>query len=270
MALHYYLIDAFSQTPFSGNPAAVMILEKPLGETTMQAIASELNISETAFVETVDKNAGHYAIRWFSPAQEVELCGHATLAAAHVLYRHLDVNTTPLVFDSASGPLRAALRDDGRIELDFPVTPHSTISAPPLLTQALGAEPDEVLASPTRLLAVFSSSAQISTLTPDMRLLSSLPQYGICCTSVGDGDYQAYDFICRFFAPAAGIPEDPVTGSAYTALAPYFAEKLGKQVFSARQISKRGGNLAVSLLGDRVAIAGFAVTVADGAFLVDS
>lgn len=268
MSQHYFLVDAFARQPFSGNQAAVMLLEKPLDETTMQAIAAELNIAETAFVSEVDKATGQYAIRWFAPNREVELCGHATLASAHVLFEHMGSPQQTLVFDSVSGPLSTSRNSTGQIELDFPANRLAPVTATAQLEDALAAKPQQVFASDTRMLAVFACASEVAALDPDMNKLLQIPQYGICCAAVGDGEYTAYDYICRFFAPAAGIPEDPVTGSAQTTLAPYFADVLGKTVFSARQISKRGGNLHVTLKQNRVAIAGNAVTVAEGDFYI--
>lgn len=266
MEFTFFHIDTFTKQPFTGNPAAVVLQNAWLDETLMQHIASELNLSETAFVVPVDKADKHYAIRWFTPTCEVELCGHATLASAHVLTNHSAIKGDQLRFDSASGPLIARARDNGQIELDFPAQPHSLIETSAELVIALAAQPQHVLATEKRLLAVFPQAADVAALKPDMQALLKIPQYGICCAALGDGDYSAFDFICRVFAPKAGIPEDPVTGSAYTGLAPYFAEIMGKSAFSARQISQRGGNLDVALHGDRVTIAGDAVTVIEGTF----
>lgn len=265
MEFTFFHIDTFTKQPFTGNPAAVVIRDEWLDETLMQQIATELNLSETAFVVPVDK-ANHYAIRWFTPTREIELCGHATLASAHVLVHHLGVGHGPLVFDSASGPLITRLRDDGQLELDFPAQPHVLIETPTDLVTALGVRPQHVLAIEKRLLAIFPQAADIIALTPDMQALLKIPQYGICCAAPGNGDYSAFDFVCRFFAPKVGVSEDPVTGSAYTGLVPYFAENMGKTVFSARQVSQRGGNLEAALRGDRVTIAGDAVTVIEGVF----
>lgn len=253
MRLPLYQVDAFTDRLFGGNPAAVMPLPHWLDNVTLAALAAENNLSETAFL--VAEGAG-WRLRWFTPAIEVDLCGHATLASAHVLFAHLGVRSERLQFSTASGPLSVARLADGRLELDFPARTLTAISAPAGLGEALGATPQAVFDSGCNYLAVFADEAAVGALRPDFRALAALERQGVIVTAAGE----AVDFVSRYFAPAAGIDEDPVTGSAHCELTPYWAERLGRSALRARQVSARGGTLGVRLNGDRVGIVGRAVT----------
>lgn len=251
MKLPLYQIDAFASRPFRGNPAAVVPLESWLRDELMQAIAAENNLSETAFFVPTDKG---FHLRWFTPAAEVKLCGHATLATAHVLFSHLGFSEPVITFNTLSGELRVE-RQGELLSMDFPATPPSPCAVPDLLTEALGREPVEVLAEDDYLV-LLESEADVLAIEPDMTLLKQLDRRGVIVTAPGDD----VDFVSRFFAPKYGIDEDPVTGSAHCILTPYWAEKLGKRVLNARQISKRGGAVGCELKGDRVSLTGGAVT----------
>ncbi|WP_045855954.1 PhzF family phenazine biosynthesis protein [Teredinibacter purpureus] len=266
MELTFYQADAFTNKSFSGNPAAVMVLDEWLSDSQMLAIANEMNLSETAFLVPNSKDTFDFDIRWFTPLSEIDLCGHATVASAHVLFRHMNFSGDIIHFSSLSGHLSCALRPDKKLELDFPIRPLSDDTVSQALVDALGATPTRVQTNATRIQAVFDTSEQIAALNPDMALLKKLPQYGVCCTAIGDGEHDDVDFVCRFFAPAKGINEDPATGSAYTSLVPYFAQSHNKTAFTARQLSQRGGEISLELCGDRVKIAGDAVTVIKGQF----
>lgn len=257
MSVEIVQIDAFTDRPFAGNPAAVCILDEPADPEWMQAVAEEMNLSETAFLVPVH---GGYDLRWFSPTVEVDLCGHATLAAAHILYeRHGADTAEPLSFFTASGELTARLGADGWIELDFPAGAPEAITPPGALLDSLGLT-DVVTVSRNRLdyLIEVPSSEQLRDLTPDLARLRSIGTRGVIVTSVGEG---LYDFISRFFAPAVGVDEDPVTGSAHCALGPYWADRLGKEDLLAYQASRRGGVVRVGVRGDRVLLGGQSVTV---------
>lgn len=252
MNLPMYQIDAFTSHLFSGNPAAVVFSGSELSSEIMQAIASENNLSETAFVVTGREN---YQIRWFTPTLEVDLCGHATLAAAHVIFHHLNYSGSTVSFFSKSGPLY--VRKDGKIlYLDFPVDSIQAVEPPEPLISGLGAKPTEVYKGRDDYLAIFDSEDAILSLTPDMALLSKVLSRGVIITAPG----REVDFVSRFFAPQSGIPEDPVTGSAHTTLTPYWSGKLAKQHLQAKQISRRGGELVCNDLGKRIEIGGRAVT----------
>jgi len=251
MKIRQYQIDAFAARVFEGNPAAVCPLRRWLDDALLQAIAAENNLSETAFF--VPSGAG-YALRWFTPASEVDLCGHATLAAAHVLFTHLGHPGPAVSFDTRSGMLTVTRRG-GLLEMDFPARPPVPSAGAETLATALGRQPLEVLRADDYL-AVFDSEATVRALTPDFPLLATLDLRGVIVTAPGVSD----DFVSRFFAPRLGIPEDPVTGSAHCTLAPYWAGRLGKRRLSARQVSKRGGSVACELRDDRVLLSGAAVT----------
>jgi len=260
MLLPLYQIDAFTDTIFTGNPAAVCPLTAWLPAETMQAIAAENNLAETAFF-VPKSTVGEYEIRWFTPAVEVELCGHATLASAHVLLRHLHFQGEEITFHSKSGPLRVRRHPSGRLTLDFPSRPpHPLAELPDGLLAGLGATPVQVLAGPD-LVALFNSEAEIRALQPNQAQLALVPYRAVIVTAPGSGEV---DFVSRFFGPRVGVPEDPVTGSAHTTLIPYWAEKLGKTALHARQVSPRGGELWCELHGDRVLISGYAVTYLRG------
>jgi PhzF family phenazine biosynthesis protein len=252
MKLRQYQVDAFASRPFQGNPAAVCPLERWLPDELMQAIAGENNLSETAFFVPSDRG---YALRWFTPVAEVDLCGHATLASAHVLFEHLGHAQPSITFATRSGDLIVERRD-GRLVMDFPACPPEPCATPDGLAEGLGRRPIKVLAGDDYL-AVFESEADIRAIVPDHALLSRLDRRGVCITAPGE----SADFVSRFFGPKLGVPEDPVTGSAHCMLTPYWAGRLGRDSLSARQVSRRGGDLGCELRGDRVLIAGRAVTV---------
>ena len=261
MLLPLYQIDAFTDRTFAGNPAAVCPLAEWLPAETMQAIAAENNLAETAFFVPQAGEGGQYEIRWFTPAVEVELCGHATLASAHVLLRHLNFKGEEITFHSKSGPLRVRRQENGQLTLDFPSRPPLPLAvAPEGLLDGLGATPLQLLAGPD-LVALFNTEAEIRALQPNQEQLALVPYRAVIVTAPGSGDI---DFVSRFFGPRVGVPEDPVTGSAHTTLIPYWAEKLGKTELRARQVSPRGGDLWCELRGDRVLISGHAVTYLKG------
>lgn len=252
----YYLVDSFAATAFSGNPAAVCLLDDWPGDALLAAIAAEFNLSETAFVRPA---AGRWELRWFTPACEVDLCGHATLAAAHVLLNEERQAAGRVEFAVAIGSLAVTAGAAGRLELDFPARPPRATAPLPDLAAALGNGPTEVLLAED-LLCVFPDVAAVRALAPDFAVLGRLPGRGVIVTAPGDD----CDFVSRFFAPKVGVPEDPVTGSAHTTLVPYWAARLGKRRLTARQLSARGGRLWLEARGARVGIAGHAVTVASG------
>jgi predicted PhzF superfamily epimerase YddE/YHI9 len=257
------IVDAFTAEPFAGNPAAVCRLESWPADAWMQRVAAELRLSETAFL--VPRPDG-WGLRWFTPEVEVSLCGHATLASAHVLWSEAGADpAAPLVFATASGELRA-VRRGGFIELDFPSRPVTRVTAPDGLAEALGAELAEVGRSADDLVVRLANEAAVRALAPDVRALRRLPVRGITVTAASaDPDF---DFVSRFFAPAVGVDEDPVTGSAHCALGPFWQERLGKSSFRAHQVSARGGVLAVRVEGERVVLGGRAVTVVSGVLRV--
>lgn len=258
----YFHVDAFAQTPFTGNPAGVCPLPAWLPAELMQQIAAENSLAETAFFVPRPAAPGEYDLRWFTPVVEIDLCGHATLASAHVLFTHLDFPARRLTFHSQSGPLRVTREPSGRLTLDFPARPPQLLPAPPAgLAEALGAAPHAVLAA-RDLVAVFATAAAVAALRPDLAAVAALDYVGVIATAPGEGDV---DFVSRFFAPRVGVPEDPVTGSAHSTLIPFWATELGKTELRARQISPRGGDLWCRLReGGRVDISGYAVTYAAG------
>lgn len=249
--------------PFAGNPAAVCLPEGPLPAGLMQSIAAEMNLSETAFPEPPNPE-GVRRLRWFTPALEVDLCGHATLAAAHVLYER--GAAAPLVFETRSGRLTVHREPDGQLRMDFPAVPTEKAAAPAGLLEALGVPAATATArgpAGQYWLVEVEREAQVRALKPDYSALARLDlggRIGVAVTAPGN----EVDFVSRFFAPWAGIDEDPVTGSAHCMMAPWWAERLGKGTMSARQISPRGGSLEVRALGERVHLVGRAVTVAEG------
>lgn len=248
MQIPIFQVDAFTDKLFGGNPAAVCPLESWLPEELMQSIAAENNLADTAFF-TLGEDG--YEIRWFTPTTEIALCGHATLASAAVLFERLNYRGETIVFNSQSGSLKVTQCEQG-LELNFPAQPPCTVSPPPNLEQALGVRPIEVLAA-TDLIAVLESSTAVAELQPDLEFISQLPYRGLIVTAQAS---DSNDFVCRFFAPQSGIDEDPVTGSAYTELAPYWAEQLDKPNLQARQLSARGGYVHCQLQRDRVLIRG--------------
>lgn len=254
-------VDAFADRPFAGNPAAVCWLDEAADPEWMQAVAAEMNLSETAFARRIDDG---YELRWFTPIVEVDLCGHATLATAHALWSAGVVNEETLRFHTRSGVL-TCIRSDGWIELDFPATPAAACSPGKALLEGLGVEPKFVGDSKFYALVEVESADVVRSLAPDFGKLGEAPTLGVIVTARSDDC--RYDFISRFFAPALGVNEDPVCGSAHCVLAPYWAEKLGKRQLSAYQASARGGVLRLRFSGDRVSLGGQAVTVWQGELL---
>ena len=257
-------VDAFADRPFAGNPAAVCVLDRPRDDGWMQRVAREMNLSETAFLEPADD--GGYRLRWFTPAVEVDLCGHATLASAHALWESgaLDASAEAR-FHTRSG-LLTARKDGDWIWLDFPALPPQEVPIPDGLREAIGAEPRFVGRSRFDLLVEVASEDAVRALRPDLRAIRGLSVRGLIATARGS-EAGGFDFVSRFFAPGAGVDEDPVTGSAHCVLAPYWAAKLGKDEMTAYQASDRGGVVRVRLAGDRVRLGGQAVTVLRGELL---
>jgi PhzF family phenazine biosynthesis protein len=261
--MRIYQLDAFTDQLFAGNPAAVVPLTGWLPDEHMQQIAAENNLAETAFYVKTDGEA-HYHIRWFTPTVEVDLCGHATLAAGYVVF-FLEEKAGELAdqifFDSRSGMLKVCRGEDGWLTLDFPADiVHKANVQPPALVASLKEKPLGVYKGKTDYMLVYETQAQIEALEPDFREMGTVPARGIIVTAPGDasadGAPGAVDFVSRFFGPQSGIDEDPVTGSAHTTLVPYWAEQLGKTELTARQLSARGGYLRCKLNGDRVDISG--------------
>ena len=255
MEISLYQIDAFASELFEGNPAAVCPLTEWLPDETMQSIAAENNLSETAFF--VPKANG-YHIRWFTPVSEVDLCGHATLATAYVLFNIFGYKNDKIEFDSKSGIL-AVMRDNDWLVMDFPAQPPAPCDIPKEIVKAFNTEPIECLKSED-LIAVYEREIDIEMENPDFEQLKKLDSRGVIITAKST----RYDFVARFFAPKYGIPEDPVTGSAYTQLAPYWASKIGLKKFSVKQLSSRGGELTCEMVDDRVLIAGKAIKYLEG------
>jgi PhzF family phenazine biosynthesis protein len=259
MQLEFHQVDAFSNQPFSGNPAMVYRLDTWLADELMQKIAAEHNLAETAFV--VREGQGWH-IRWFTPTTEVPLCGHATLASAYVLFEIYKEPVERLDFTCKSGPL-SVTRDGGRLWLDFPSITASPVSLIPDIERALGVKAVEVLAS-NELFVVLESEQAVLDCKPDMVALAKLPWLGAIVTARGE----QHDFVSRYFAPAIGIDEDPVTGSTHCLLIPYWSKQLGKSSLTAFQCSARGGELFCRLEGDRVKIGGNATLVASGTLML--
>ena len=259
MGLRIVQVDAFTDTPFRGNPAAVCVLPDERDAAWMQAVAAEMNLSETAFLL---KRGDGFGLRWFTPAVEVDLCGHATLASAHVLWedRHL-AREAQARFHTKSGLLTADRRGEW-IELDFPVKPEAPAPAPPGLAEALGAAPKYVGKNQFDYLVEVDSEDTVRALAPDHAALAKLPVRGVIVTS--RASTPGFDFVSRFFAPGSGIAEDPATGSSHCALGPFWGARLGKTQMLAYQASARGGVVRVRLAGERVALGGQAVTVLRG------
>lgn len=251
MKLRMYQVDAFASQVFEGNPAAICPLPAWLDDAVMQAIAQENNLSETAFFVADGED---FQLRWFTPNQEVDLCGHATLATAHVLYAQLAYVRPQAVFHTRGGVLTVARQGDALV-MDFPALAAQPCAAPAALVEGLGLAIAEAWAADDYLV-VLDDAEQVRQLAPDMAALSRLDRRGVCVTAPGPG----VDFVSRFFAPKYGIPEDPVTGSAHCMLVPYWAERLGKSQLQARQISPRGGDVLCELRGERVLLSGRAIT----------
>jgi predicted PhzF superfamily epimerase YddE/YHI9 len=252
-----FQVDAFTTRRFAGNPAAIMPMDTYPADETLQAIAAENNLAETAFLL---REGGDYRLRWFTPATEVPLCGHATLASAAVVMERLEPGRTTVVFHSASGPLTVNKVGAGYV-MDFPARPSERIPPPPGLAEALGAFPVEVFGNAFNYLALLESSQILRQLAPDTAAIARIDRPGVIVTASGD---QQFDFVSRYFAPAKGIPEDPVTGAAHCMLTPYWADRLGKTAFRAFQASRRGGEVICRLKGDRVELEGSCVFYLEG------
>lgn len=253
-----FQVDAFTHQPFKGNPAAICLLDQPLDAAVMQDIAAENNVSETAFIV---KQENGFGLKWFSPTVEIMLCGHATLASAHILWQEgwLAANETAR-FHTRSGLLTAVKKGDW-IELNFPASPHSSISLPEAVRAALQVTPVNCVFAKDRYIVELATPEEVIQAKPDFTVLKEYDL--IVLTSLAGKDTQ-YDFISRTFVPSHGVNEDPVTGSSHCGLAPYYATKLGKTEFHAYQASQRGGELKLKLAGDRVLIAGQAVSMING------
>ena len=252
-----FQIDAFTTRRFSGNPAAVVPLNEFPTDEVMQAIAAENNLTETAFIV---RDGNDYRLRWFTPTVEVPLCGHATLASAAVVMERLEPGRQDVVFHTASGPLTVH-RTGGGYVMNFPVRLSERISPPPNLATAIGAVPIEVHADAFNFLALLDNAQLVRTLAPDVAAIAQLGLSGVIVTAPGDG---VYDFVSRYFAPAKGIPEDPVTGGAHCALTPFWANRSGKTAFRAYQASRRGGEMLCRLVGNRVELEGSCVFYLEG------
>lgn len=256
MDLPIFQVDAFTSELFGGNPAAVVPLEGWLEETRLQAIAAENNLSETAFLVRED---GGYHLRWFTPVAEVDLCGHATLASAWVVLNRLEPDREAVEFRTRSGRLEV-LRAGDRLSMDFPARPAFPADPPRALVEGLGAEAEVVLAAPRDYLVVYGGEETVRKLKPDFARLRAVDRLGVIVTAPGD----TCDFVCRFFAPNLGVPEDPVTGSAHATLVPYWSRRLGRSELVARQLSTRGGRLECEDRGERVLISGCCVLYLEG------
>jgi PhzF family phenazine biosynthesis protein len=257
MRVPIFQVDAFASRRFAGNPAAVMLLDSFLSDAMLQAIAAENNLSETAFLVRKD---GDYNLRWLTPTVEVPLCGHATLASSAVVMERLEPGRSRVVFHTASGPLTVDRTATG-YAMDFPARISGPIALPPGLSAALGVAPVEVVADEFNYLALLESAQAVRELAPDFAAIARLDRGGVIVTAPGDG---GYDFTSRYFAPAKGIDEDPVTGGAHCALTPFWAQRLGKTDLRAFQASRRGGELLCRLVGDRVVLQGTCVFYMEG------
>jgi PhzF family phenazine biosynthesis protein len=260
MKLRMFQVDAFTSRLFGGNPAAVVPLEKWLPVETLLAIAMENNLAETAFfVPALDREKADFDLRWFSPMIEVSLCGHATLASAHVLYRHMGWPSAKVRFSSQSGILMVQPADNG-LELDFPAQPGVPRPIHQVLVEALGATPTELVVAPRDWMAVFRSQRDIEQLAPDMTKIRAIDTFGVIVTAPGTNA----DFVSRFFVPRAGIDEDPATGSSHCTLVPYWSARLDRGDLHALQLSRRGGEFFCRADGERVKIGGGTVTFLEG------
>jgi len=253
--IRIFQVDAFSSQVFSGNPAAICPLEEWLPDDQMQAIAGENNLSETAFFV---RNGNGYGLRWFTPAVEIDLCGHATLASAFIILNDLTPSENSVRFETKSGAL-VVTREGDLFSLDFPSRPPGPSGVHPRLLEALGGKPEAVLAA-RDYLAVYATEDEVRKLEPDMQLLTQVDKFAVIVTAPG----KDVDFVSRFFAPAKGVPEDPVTGSAHCTLIPYWSKRLGKKKLHAYQVSRRGGELWCEDRGDRVTMSGKAARFLEG------
>ena len=257
MRTRIFQIDAFTTRRFAGNPAAVMPMDSFPADAVLQAIAAENNLAETAFLVP---EGGDYRLRWFTPTVEVPLCGHATLASAAVVMERLEPGRDAVVFHSASGPLKVRRIAAGYV-MDFPLRRSESIAPPHALAEALGVVPIEFCADEFNYLALVQSAQVLRAVAPDMAAVARLDRSGVIVTAPGDG---GYDFVSRYFAPAKGIPEDPVTGSAHCMLGPYWAKRLGKTALRAFQASRRGGEVICRVAGDRIELEGSCVFYLEG------
>lgn len=254
-------VDAFTDNAFGGNPAALVVLERFPADAWMQSLATEMNLSETAFVVPVDSPDADFELRWFTPAAEVDLCGHATLGTAHCLFR--DGVAGPIRFATRSGALTVS-EADGVLGMDFPARPAVQIDPPDGLVDALGVKPRWTGRGGTNdLLCELADEAEVRALRPDIDALRGIDARGVIVTAAA-GTGRGYDFVSRFFAPNVGVAEDPVTGSAHTVLAPYWTDLLGRNPLTGFQVSRRGGRIGVEVIGDRVVLSGRAVLIVDG------
>lgn len=253
-------VDAFTTTLFRGNPAAVVPIEGPWpDDAVLQGIAAENNLSETAFFAR-SQNGADFDVRWFTPTMEVDLCGHATLATAHVLFRHMDFGGDFVRFATRESGVVKVSRDGERLALDLPAYGREPVDVTNTHIRALGREPIEAYRSKNNLMCVFESKKSVHDVDPDFDLLASVEDAGVIVTAPGAG----HDFVCRFFAPNYGVNEDPATGSAQCSLVPYWAEKFGRKELTSHQVSKRGGRMWCRLEGDRVHVSGHAITYMEG------
>jgi len=268
MEIQYLVVDAFSASPFKGNPAAVVLLDSDLPDEVCQSIAAEFNLAETAFVRPLP--GGRFGLRWFTPTREVPLCGHATLGAAHAWWEWEVANADePIRFDTRhSGELVCTRAEDGKIAMDFPATRPAVAPLPSMASKVLGVDGPVACAGTTamNLMLILPDEAQVRHCRPNLEILAGWHETGVIVTAVSETT--GIDFVSRFFAPQSGIPEDPVTGSAHCALAVFWSERLGKTEFVARQLSARGGELDVRLMGDRVELRGHATTTMEGRLLI--
>lgn len=252
-----YQVDAFTSRLFAGNPAAVMLMDRFLDDSLLRNIAAENNLAETAFLVP---DGERYRLRWFTPTTEVPLCGHATLASAAVVMERLEPGRKEVIFESASGPLTVRRTQTGYV-MNFPSRHCALTTPPPNLAEALGAVPVEVLTDTFNYIAVLKDAQTVRALSPDIAAIARMDRAGVVVTAQGDAPY---DFVSRYFAPAKGIPEDPVTGGAHCALTPYWAGRLNKTAFFAFQASRRGGELVCRLVDDRVELEGACVFYLEG------
>ncbi|ALV37049.1 PhzF family phenazine biosynthesis protein [Streptomyces sp. CdTB01] len=264
------IVDAFTDRAFAGNPAGVLLLDSFPDDDRLQKIALEVNHAETAFAHRLPEGGeADWALRWFTPAAEVAMCGHATLATAHVLHT-TGAHEGPVRFATRSGVLVATPRADGSVTLDFPTAPLTAVEAPAGVAEALGAEPRSAFDTGPNvgdLLVELADEKTVRALSPDLRALGAYSRRGIIATARAADPAQGYDFVSRCFFPNVGIDEDPVTGSAHTALAPFWSERLGGTVLTGLQASPRSGRVRTELRGDRTLLSGHAVTVIDGELL---
>ena len=260
--MRIHVVDAFTDRPFAGNPAAVCVLTGPADPVWMQRVAMEMNLSETAFPRPIDSPEADFELRWFTPKVEVALCGHATLGSAHVLHETGAVPADrPIRFQTLRSGVLTVRREGGLFAMDFPACPPEKADAPEGLAGALGASPVWTGRNTQNdVLAVLEDAETVRSVTPDLAALGRIDVRGICVTAAGS----SHDFVSRFFAPRVDVPEDPVTGSAHCMLAPFWAERLGRTEMVGYQASARGGEVRVSARGDRVILMGGAVTVLDG------